>query len=137
MLTLVWRRCALAAALVYAGAAHAAPADPSDPNSSAPAMQYDSAFKGYQPASDASTSPDKTWRAANDAVAATSGHDAMMTMPMGGSMGMAMPKPGNDPKPSDQAQKMPMDNGMTMPMPKGQDAMPGMDMSHDHRGKGQ
>jgi hypothetical protein len=98
-------------------------------------MQYESAFKGYQPASGASTSPDKTWRAANDAVAATSGHDAMMNMPMGGSM--AMPKPGNDPKPSDQEQKTPMDKGMTMPMPKGQDAMPGMDMSHDQRGKGQ
>jgi hypothetical protein len=135
MLTTIWRSCAVA--LVGASAAYAAPTEPADPNSSVPAMQYESAFKDYRPAVDPTVSPDKAWRTANDAVAATSGHDGMMNMPMGGSMGMAMPKPGNDSKTSDQEQKTPIDKDMTMPMPKGQDAMPGMDMSHDQRGKGQ
>lgn len=80
---------------------------------------YQSTFSTYKPLIENAATPDKSWRAANDAVAAAPmggmqmGEDAM-TMPMGGSKGMSMDKPGEQGLPM----SMPMDKGMVMPTEK-------------------
>lgn len=49
--------------------------DPADPHAAAPAIVYESAIaRPAQPTQDAQPTPDKAWRAANDALAAPSGH---------------------------------------------------------------
>jgi hypothetical protein len=49
--------------------------DPADPHAAAPAIVYKSAIaRPAQPTQDAQPTPDKAWRAANDALAAPSGH---------------------------------------------------------------
>lgn len=49
--------------------------DPADPHAAAPAILYESAItRPAQPTHDAQLTPDKAWRAANDALAAPSGH---------------------------------------------------------------
>jgi hypothetical protein len=51
------------------------PLDPLDPNAPVPALAYDSALRAYARSSaDASATPDKTWRRANDTVAGNAGH---------------------------------------------------------------
>lgn len=62
--------CALLAALpgAHAGQRSAGP-DPTDPGAAVPAPAYASAMKGYTPAAkDGGPTPDRAWRAANDAV---------------------------------------------------------------------
>jgi hypothetical protein len=142
MTTICWRPCAAAAAFAWASFANAATANPSDPDASVPGMQYESTFKGYQPAVDASTSPDTAWRAANQAVAATSGHNAMANMPIGGSVEAPgrNPVPELDPKgrpvPSKPMER-PLTKAKALPEPQGSAATPVMDMPHEHHGKGQ
>jgi hypothetical protein len=49
--------------------------DPADPNAAVRPIVYESAFaRPAQPAQDAQPTPDKVWRAANDSLAAPSGH---------------------------------------------------------------
>ena len=199
MTKMQWRVCAMAALLPLSALAKMVPADPTDSAAGAPATSYDSAFKNYQPIAEESVTPDKAWRAANDAVAAKPGEDHMMGMQMGGPMDMGIPREIEGSKSSDRTMVMPdgttmpmsghspramatpdrgtmaMDKGMKMPMPRGEIAkpkqkgidkprdrgmkmpdgstmpmgksmkmpmprtdtsMPGMDMSHDHDGKG-
>jgi len=49
-------------------------ADPADPAAPAPALVYVSAFQDAQRPADAGQTPDKRWRAANDALAAAPEH---------------------------------------------------------------
>ena len=91
MTLMQWRICALAALLPLSAALNAAQADPTDPSANVPPARYDSAFKSYIAAEDDSVSPDKGWRAANDAVADKPGQGHMTRMQMGGSMSMPMP----------------------------------------------
>ena len=144
--------------------AHAMPAsDPANPEKSVPEVPYQSAFVQYQAASEASTSPDKAWRAAIAAVASEPDHASMAGMNMDGATPMAMPMPTAEAKPAakpmpsgmkmpmDQHQHMdmskpmpmdmPMNKDMKMPMPTpmptpmpGQDATSPMNMHHDHGG---
>jgi hypothetical protein len=187
-----WRTCAWAAFLPLAIAAHAAPAEPTNSAAGGSLAVYDSAFTNYRPAGEAAASPDKGWRAANDAVAAKPGEGHMMGMEMGHSMDMSKPStadvksstggmmvmPDGTSMPMSQHHSMPMDKGMTMrmekgmkmpaqkngkmpiptekrttvvkkgvaqpmapgmqmPMPAGGGSMQGMNMPHDHQGKGQ
>ena len=168
-----WRFCALASLLPLSAALNAAHADPTNSSANVPPAQHSSAFKSYIAAAEDSVSPDKGWRAANDAVADKPGQGHMMGMQMSGSMSMPMPsnavKPTSAGKemvmpdgsimpmekhklvPMDKGMKLPVDKGMkvpdghTMPMRKDMkmpapalkdDAMPGMDMTHEHSGKG-
>ncbi len=48
--------------------------DPTDPSVAVPATVYQSVLTGYAPAEKDTPSPDKSWRAANDAVAGQPGH---------------------------------------------------------------
>ena len=150
MKTMQWRTCALAALLPLSALVQAAPADPTDAMVGVPAASYDSAFKTYQPAVNESATPDKAWRAANDAVAAKPGDDHMMGMQMGGSMtmpnqgrtegssngtmvmpdGTTMLMSAHDHKHSNEGMKIPVssttsvDKGMKIPMPKREVAKP-------------
>ena len=67
----------LLAAPLWAQAQQAArPSNPLDPDAPVPALAYDSALRGHlRPSADAATTPDKTWRRANDAVAGNAGAD--------------------------------------------------------------
>jgi hypothetical protein len=130
--------CAFAVALACASTAHASASEPSDANASVPAMQYDSAFKGYQPAAEPTTSPDKAWRAANQAVTAPPEQGSMVNMPTNGSMEI----PTQTPVARSKAGSIPRDKGVAMPTPEGASALPGMDMPqmdmpHDKHREGQ
>lgn len=111
-----YRRTCVAAALMplflTVGVAAAPGADPTRPDVAVVAQPYESVFKNYQPASDETTSPDKLWRGANNAVAGQGGHGGMAGMPMDHSM--KMPMPGSDDKPMPMDMKMPMDHNMKM-----------------------
>ena len=91
----------------------------SSPDASVPPSGYQSTFGTYQPITENATTPDKSWRAANDAVAAAPmggmqmGGGAM-TMPMSGSKGMSMDKSAEQ----GMSMTMPMDKGMVMPAEK-------------------
>ena len=50
------------------------PTDPTDPSVAVPATMYQSVLTGYAPAEKDTPTPDKSWRAANDAVAGQPGH---------------------------------------------------------------
>ena len=67
---------ALLALPMYAQAQQSRPsADPADPNVSVPPTVYESVIARSSPApQDGQTTPDKSWRAANDVVAGTPGH---------------------------------------------------------------
>ncbi|MGZ8287744.1 MAG: hypothetical protein ACXW2U_02305 [Telluria sp.] len=78
MTQLRWIAAGLMAAFPLAALAQASPqpADPLDPKAQATAPGYVSAFAGYVPAaSGQQATPDKTWRAANDNVAKSGGHE--------------------------------------------------------------
>ena len=96
--------------------------DSTRPDAPGITQAYESAFKNYQPATDETTSPDKLWRGANDAVAGQGGHGGMAGMQMDGRMTMSMPGSGEKPMPMDM--KMPMNHnmkiqdGQAMPMGK-------------------
>ena len=108
------RRICVAAALLpllFSFEVAAAPgADPTRADATVRAQPYESVFTNYQPASDETTSPDKLWRGANDAVAGQGGHGGMAGMSMDGAMTMPMPGSGEKPMPTDM--KMPMDHDM-------------------------
>lgn len=133
MKSMQWRICAWAALAPLTFAVHAATIDPSSATADVPAAAYESAFKTYRPVAEESTSPDKGWRAANDAVAAKPGEDHMMGMQMGGSMNMSMP--GKTDMPASAGKMMVMPDGTTMPiekhksMPMGKETK--MPMDHD------
>ena len=97
-------------------------ADPAGANAKVTIQPYDSVFKSYQAAPDETTSPDKLWRSANEAVAATAGHGGMAGMPMD----MKMPMNHTMPMPKKTLKAAPKP---TAPMP------PGMDMHEGHKGK--
>jgi hypothetical protein len=60
----------LAASLGAQAEPSARPPNPRDPKARVPALAYDSALRAYARSSaDASATPDKTWRRANDTVA--------------------------------------------------------------------
>lgn len=48
--------------------------DPADPSVAVPATVYKSVLTGHVPPANSTQTPDKTWRAANDAVAGQAGH---------------------------------------------------------------
>lgn len=115
------RRICVAAALLplfltFEVAAAPVP-DPTRADATVKAQPYESVFKNYQPASDETTSPDKLWRGANDAVAGQGGHSGMAGMSMDGPMKMPMPGGGEKSMPADM--KMPMNHDMKMPMDHG------------------
>ena len=65
----------LAAALGAQAQQNSRTPDPADPSVPVPATAYASAMSGYTPAmKDGAPSPDKSWRAANDAVGGQSTH---------------------------------------------------------------
>jgi hypothetical protein len=65
----------LAASLGAQAGQSASPPNPLDPKAPVPALAYDSALRAYARSSaDASATPDKTWRRANDTVAGNAGH---------------------------------------------------------------
>jgi hypothetical protein len=154
------RTLALTGLLTTVVFAHAMPAsDPANPETSVPAVPYQSAFEHYQAAPEASTSPDKAWRAAIAAVASEPDHGSMAGMNMDGATPMAMPMPSGMKMPMDQHQHMDMSKPIPKPMPKdmpmtrdmkmpmqmpkdmqmpmqmpGQEAAPPMNMHHDHGG---
>ncbi|MBC7415319.1 MAG: hypothetical protein H7327_10340 [Herminiimonas sp.] len=68
-------------------------ADPASATATATMQPYESVFKNYQATVDETTSPDKLWRSANDAVAAAGGHGGMPGMPMDGSITKGAPTP--------------------------------------------
>jgi hypothetical protein len=63
-------------ALPFAALAQQSPrqADPADPHVVVPALVYESIISGVAAPGQAEVTPDKSWRAANDAVAGTQGH---------------------------------------------------------------
>ena len=64
----------LAASSCARAAQSARTPDPLDPGAPVPALSYDSALRGHARANaDATTTPDKTWRRANDTVAGKAG----------------------------------------------------------------
>ena len=155
-----YRRTCVAAAMLPLfltfEVAAASGADPTRANAIVKVQPYESVFKNYQPASDESTSPDKLWRGANDAVAGQGGHSGMAGMSMDGPMSMPTPASGEKPKlmemktpmhhrmPMPAGHAMPMDNAVPMPMlkrtPKDtpvpvESMPPGMDMHEGHKGK--
>ena len=85
-------------------------ADPTRADATVTAQPYESVFRTYQPASDETTSPDKLWRGANDAVAGQGSHSGMAGMSMDGPM--KMPMPGAVEKSMSADMKMPMDHDM-------------------------
>lgn len=123
-------------------AAHAAQTDPTNTAVEVPAARYDSVFKTYRPTAEEFDSPDKGWRAANDAVAAKPGEDNMTGMQRDGPMRMPTSGKGDAPAPVDKTRvtpeggTVPMDTNMKMPVPKHDTSMPGKDMFHDKSGKG-
>ena len=119
MKSMHWRTCALAALLPLWNAAPAETTDPANAAAGVPTARYESVFKTYRPAIDDPTSPDKQWRAANEAVTTRPGEDHMMGMQMDG------------------AATTPKHQDMNMPpaAPTGAKSMPGMDMSRQHHGK--
>lgn len=127
------RACVCIVVFATVGPLHAASNIPASSTAPVPTVSYQSAFETYKPITNESKTPDKSWRAANDAVGAEPmggmqmGGGAM-TMPMGESKTMPMDM-GNGEKMSDD-KSMPMDKSMTMPMDK-HTQMPmgnGMDM---------
>jgi hypothetical protein len=73
-------------------------AGPADPRASVPVPVYVSAFKTYQPAADAPATPDRAWRAANEAAANNDPHAGHMPMPAAALQGDG-PKAANAPAP--------------------------------------
>ncbi len=69
----------LMAALPFAALAQRTPSqpDPVDDKAPVPSLQYDSAFAAYVPSQtrDDEATADKNWRAANEKVAQSGGHD--------------------------------------------------------------
>jgi len=75
-------------------------AGPADPRASVPVPVYVSAFKTYRPAADAPATPDRAWRAANEAAANNDPHAGHMPMP-DAALQADGPKAANAPAPAD------------------------------------
>ena len=105
-----------------------------------PLAGYHSTFSTYKPLTENVGTPDKSWRAANDAVAAApmggmQMGEGAMSMPMSKSMAIPAEKIPARKNTRPELMKMPMKKGMSMgdmPMPMGE-KMPPMDM---HKGVG-
>lgn len=70
-----WSRVAALALLPLAAMAQPGKeASPADPDAPVPASEYISVFRNYRAAPDAQSTPDQTWRTANEAVAGMNAH---------------------------------------------------------------
>jgi hypothetical protein len=75
-----WLAIATLASIPFAAFAQQehSPTDPAHASATVPASTYLSAFTNYQSIKDEQASPDKTWRAANDAAGKLKGHAGHM-----------------------------------------------------------
>lgn len=112
------RACTFVILLSAVGTLYAAPsAVVTSADAPVPAADYQSIFNTYKPLTEDPKRPDKSWRAANDAVAAEPKGGMQMG---GGTMAMPMGKETENVPRSEKpmSMQMPMKNGMTMSVTK-------------------